>query len=192
MTHDESHTHPHHRVPSPGPSAEDVGAEFLAFCEAEFQPVVKYLMFHGAGFEDAKDAAQEAFLGAWRQMSSASQVRSRRKWIRKVALNKLHRPYGSNKKRPVVEPNSTVPDRPHPGPCDAELRVQMLDVMEALSSLEEQDRAMVALHIDGFSAIEAAELLHLSFTPQQARDALKRARRRLAHRLNGRHEGGTV
>jgi DNA-directed RNA polymerase specialized sigma24 family protein len=54
-------------------------------------------------------------------------------------------------------------------------------VLDALRALEPRERAVTAYHLDGFTGPEIASALRV--TDQQARDALKKARKILAARL---------
>jgi DNA-directed RNA polymerase specialized sigma24 family protein len=71
-------------------------ADWIAFYDAEYHFVVRFVMRNGASLEDARDAAEEAFLDSWalmtRQPDRWSQVVNRRSWIRAVALRKRQRP----------------------------------------------------------------------------------------------------
>jgi DNA-directed RNA polymerase specialized sigma24 family protein len=93
-------------------------ADWIAFYDAEYHCVVRFVMRNGASLEDACDAAEEAFLDSWalmtRQPDRWSQVVNRRSWIRAVALRKRQRPPGP-RRRPLLASNAEIPDIPAPG-----------------------------------------------------------------------------
>lgn len=157
--------------------------EYLDFYEREFRRVVYFLILTGAGLEDAQDAAQEAFIEAWRLLDKPSgwpQVEYRRAWIRKVALRRYHRPPGPRRKPAVIAVND-VPDLPQLGAGHAEITEGTLSVRAALAALDSDLRAIIALDMDGFSTAEIAQFLEI--TDQKVRDLRRKGRGRLRSEL---------
>jgi RNA polymerase sigma factor (sigma-70 family) len=158
-------------------------ANFIEFFDREYAYVVRFVMRGGqASLDAAEDAAQEAFVDAWslavaEPLGRWSDVSDPRAWIRTVALNKHRRPPGP-RRRPVIVPVSDLPETPQP-----DLTHESLFVLEALHSLDEQTRAVMAFHLDGFPGPAIAA--QLGITDQQARDLLKKARKILASKLAG-------
>lgn len=180
MTHDE-HSTDALRELSGRAGDEAARAAFLWFVDDQYHQVIRFLIRYGATRDDALDAAQEAFLEAWKLIHLPGQkIDNPPGWIRQVALNKYRRPPGP-RKRPWTAPEAALPDLPESHPGHAELTEQTLHVLQVIHGLETTDRAVIAFCMDGFTSVEAAR--HLGLTPQQARDALKRARRRLAREL---------
>ncbi|OOC52439.1 MULTISPECIES: RNA polymerase sigma factor [Nocardiopsis] len=180
MTHDEHNTDALSELSS-RTGDESARAAFLWFIDDQYHQVIRFLIRYGATKDDALDATQEAFLEAWRQIHFPGQkIDNPHGWIRQVALNKYRRPPGP-RKRPLTAPETPLPERPECHPGHAELTAQTLHVLQVIHRLERTDRAVIAFCMDGFTSVEAAN--YLGLTPQQARDALKRARRRLAREL---------
>ena len=152
-------------------------ADWIAFYDAEYHPVVRFVMRNGASLEDARDATEEAFLDSWALMTQHpdrwSQVTSRRSWIRAVALRKHRRPPGP-RRRPLLAVNAEIPDIPAPGLEPGELTAQTQAVLQALRRLDTQAQAVIAFQMDGFPAAVIADTLDI--TEQRARDVAKRAR----------------
>jgi RNA polymerase sigma factor (sigma-70 family) len=147
--------------------------------------VVRFLMRYGATLHDAEDAAQEAFTDAWDRVERTrtwAEVTDPRGWIRAVALRKYLRPPGS-RRRPISVPVPEVPEAPTPGAGHAELLPGTLLVLDAMRSLDPEPRAVLAFHLDGFSAPAIGTQLGIS--DQKVRDLLKKARRILARTLTG-------
>jgi RNA polymerase sigma factor (sigma-70 family) len=175
-------------------SMDQVRAEFLTFFDAEYHPVVQFIMRDGANLHDAQDAAQEAFLQAWTLLHRPDEwkkIRDRRGWIRVVALNLYRRPPGPRRRLAPV-PVAEVPDLPQHGDDHSELTAQTLAVMAALHTLDDEARAVMAFQFDGFTSTAISD--HLGISDQRVRDVLKRGRRSLARTLTGsmnRNGGGT-
>src|SRR5690242_19031242 len=81
-------------------------SEFIACYDKEFLPLVRFVMKHGVSEHDAFDAAQHAFVEAYRVWE---QIESPGAWLRKVAIRALRaRPEQSLTFR--AEPESTQPN----------------------------------------------------------------------------------
>lgn len=98
----------------------EVRAGFLEFFDREYLRVVRFVMRCGASFQDAEDAAQEAFAEAWALTEPPCKwaaVDDPQGWIRAVAVRRYLRPPGP-RNRPAIVP---VPDVPETGltcsPC---------------------------------------------------------------------------
>jgi RNA polymerase sigma-70 factor (ECF subfamily) len=76
------------RPPAAGPkdSEDTVDGLVAAFNEVRAE-LVSTLFFMLGNYEDAQDAAQEAFLKCWRASSSVQEIRNYRAWIFRVGLN---------------------------------------------------------------------------------------------------------
>ena len=173
---------------TPAVSAEKMACvcgEFQRFFYEEYDSLVRFIIRCGNSLADAEDAAQDAFTDAWQHMKTSmgwGTIDNPRAWIRKVALRKLWRPTGSSRKRPLTIPVSIPPETPAHSEDLAELTAGTMRVLDAMRSLDTIARAVMSFHMDGFKGPEIAS--HLDITPQQARDALKRARRDLARKLD--------
>lgn len=188
--------------PSPGParggSADDTSmpgaasawskmtaepVPFIEFYDREYHLVVRFVMNCGASLAAAEDAAQDAFLDAWRLMAVARKwavVDDPRGWIRSVALNKYWRPTGS-RKTPLTILRPVMADTEDGEISQVDLSVSALHVIELLRSLEPELQAIMAFDLDGFTAAESGR--YLGLTDQQVRDRRKKARKILAGKL---------
>jgi len=166
--------------------------DFLNFHARNYHLVVRFLMLNGATLHEAQDASQEAFLDAWKQLKKPNgwrTIQDPRAWIRTVALRKYRRPTRSPLR---VSPVADIPDMSQPDEIDhGELTTQAQYVLATLRDLDDDTRAVMAFHLDGFSTPQIAA--HLGITDQKARDQLKKARKILARKLGelDRKEGGT-
>jgi RNA polymerase sigma factor (sigma-70 family) len=161
-----------------------VRSSFLDLFDSEYHQVIRFLMHCGASFEQAEEAAQEAFSQAWQHITRNPArwvaVRNPRAWIRTVALRKYQRPPGA-RACPAALLFAQGPETAQPGPGHDELTVEAMLVQDMLRGLGPRERAVMAYSLDGFKAHEIAS--ELGLTPQQVRDARKKARKILAARL---------
>jgi DNA-directed RNA polymerase specialized sigma24 family protein len=168
------------------PAASEKFAEpipFIDFYDHEYHPVVRFVMNCGASLAAAEDAAQDAFLDAWKLMSVAGKwatIGDPRGWIRTVALNKYRRPPGV-RRLPLTTSRAVTADAEEAQVNQVDLSVSALHVMNVLRSLEPGLRAVMAFDLDGFTAAESGR--HLGLTDQQVRDRRKKARKILAGKL---------
>jgi len=185
--------HPSALGPASAASKKAAGpVPFIEFYDREYHLVVRFIMNCGAGLAAAEDAAQDAFLDAWKVMSAAGKwaaVDDPRGWIRTVALNKYRRPPGS-RNPPLTFSRPVTADAEEAQVSQADLSVSTLHVINVLRSLEPELQAVMAFDLDGFTAAESGR--YLGLTDQQVRDRRKKARKILARKLGViDSEGGT-
>ena len=131
---------------------------------------------------DARDAAQETFVAAWRQLGRLREPGKFEAWLQRVAVNAARQTYRSRSRRRIREiPSSTLvalAERPGlTGPDDAAI----LDV--ALATLAVDQRAILVLHhLEGRPLAEIAEIL--AIPEGTAKSRLFSARRALAAALS--------
>jgi DNA-directed RNA polymerase specialized sigma24 family protein len=161
-------------------------AEFLDFYAEQFPKVVRFVMTaRSAILADAQDAAQDAFVEAWRtvhQPGGWEQIRQREAWIRRVALRRYARPSGARRPPPTVPgAELLLSGMAQQGPGPQELAGQTLDVMTALRALEPEIRDVMAFHLDGFACGVIAD--QFGIDEQRVRNLLKKARINLVREL---------
>ncbi|WP_275477356.1 RNA polymerase sigma factor [Streptomyces roseifaciens] len=127
---------------------------FAAFFTAEYPRVVHSLMRAGATYEEAEDAAQDAMQELLRNWPGC---KSPAGWVRKVAWHAYCKKAERNRRRLALESRSArlsgpaSPDRAEPDEHEK--------VLEILRGLPPRQGQVLALHLDGYSAQETAELL---------------------------------
>lgn len=167
---------------------------FDQFVERHQAAVMRLLLAGADSPDDAEDALQEAFLGAWRSASTFSGNESARGWILTIARNALRRQY----RRRVGEPSEFLPlddlgrdagwgsEEP---PDAVYARVESRErLAQALSRLQPADREVLVLRdLEELSGEAAAAALGITVRAMKSR--LHRARLRLAAELRGQHAG---
>jgi RNA polymerase sigma factor (sigma-70 family) len=163
--------------------AADVGISLDERLEA-FGQVVQYYrqMAYGCAyailgdFHLAEDAAQEAFLIAYRRLADLREARAFAGWLRRIVTNYClsqvrRREISAVSLAVVPEPESSEP--PEDGADDAAGQ----DAVAALRSLpEDQREAMALFYVDGYSQQEIATFLEIPVNTLKARLFRSRAR----------------
>ena len=165
-------------------------AEWIIFYDAQYHRVIRFVMQRGASLEDAQEAAHEALTESWMMMTTQPAkwraITNQSAWIRTVAFRKYQRPPGPHI-RPPLAADAELPDLPTPGPGLDEVTAQAQMVLQALRTLDEEARAVMAFTLDGFGTAEIAAELDIS--EQRVRDVKKKARTTLKRVLAVSNEG---
>lgn len=103
---------------------------------------------------------------------------------RTVALCRYRRPLGPRRRSLIAD--GEIPDRPGPGPGHDELTVQARSVLDALRTLDQESRAVIAYDMDGIPAADIA--CELGISQQRVRDIRKKARAALKRWLASERE----
>ncbi len=108
---------------------------------------------------DAEDALQEALISALRSIERFERRSAVRTWLYRIVVNaSLDR-----LRRNAARPSSSIEGHDPADPADDAARLaDRMDVMAALQQLSPGQRAAVVLvHVEGMSVVEAAEVLDL-------------------------------
>jgi len=163
-------------IPSGPREATVADPEFATCYQAEMPALISFLIKCGAEPDDAPETAQDAFrelFGQWQAVGVPKQ------WLRRVAFPIFLR-------RPVR--NAAAPEQDHhqPAPPGASSRFDFgeeeRNFIALTRLLSTAQRAVLALHIEGFQAPDIAETLGM--TPDAVRKNLKEARATLMNSLN--------
>jgi RNA polymerase sigma factor (sigma-70 family) len=153
---------------------------FPEFYRSHFPGLVVFVMWLGAGAEEAADVAQETMTRAWRDWEK---LRHPRAWVRKVASREYCRRIAACQD----EPTDQIPaHRLALGMAADEaaiLGAGQARVLELLRLLPPRQRQVMAWYYDGYAPAEIAEFLSLD--PGAVRASLHKARDRLKPHLTG-------
>jgi RNA polymerase sigma-70 factor (ECF subfamily) len=112
---------------------------------------------------DARDAAQDTFITAWRQIRGVRDPDRFDAWLQRVAVNAARMTHRSRRRRGVREiPQSRLgPSPPDPSPVAAtDSDASVLDA--ALRMLDVDQRSILVLHhLEGRSVAELAAILDI-------------------------------
>jgi RNA polymerase sigma-70 factor (ECF subfamily) len=96
--------------------------------------------------EDARDATQEAFLTAFRKLSSFRGEAAFTTWMHRVTINACYDLLRKRRRAPLLD---RLPDHeiePPPAPDHAEATIAAIDVQRAIMEVPEDFRAVLLLH----------------------------------------------
>lgn len=151
---------------------------FLSLMREHQRIVLRLTGLYANDADGRKDLEQEVLLQAWKGFASFRGDAKFSTWLHRVALNTIL----TQKRRPsVVERRDGLERNPHaahdprPGLDDADR------LREALRQLPETDRALIALHLEGFDNGEVAAVMGI--TPNHVGVKLHRIKTRLSELL---------
>lgn len=134
-------------------------------------------------FHLAQDAAQEAFLEAYRSLPRIKDPNAFPGWFRRIVLHRCNRL--ARRKSVPAQPidAATAVASPRPSPAAAAERRELRDrVLAAIRGLPENDRMVTALYyINGYSQQDVADFLEVPVTT--VNNHLHSARERLKERM---------
>lgn len=128
---------------------------------------------------DARDATQETFVAAWRQIRRLRDVERFDAWLQRVAVNSARMTLRARARRRVREIPSgdvaalaVVADQGRPAPSDADRLGMALDRLPL-----DQRELLVLHHLEGYQVVEIATILEIPVGTVKSR--LHTARRSL-------------
>jgi RNA polymerase sigma-70 factor (ECF subfamily) len=143
-------------VPEPGTRDEDLVRRYLSGDRAAFAALVERherrvynLALRMTGREeDARDAAQEAFLTVLRKLSSFRGEAAFTTWLHRVTVNACYDLLRKRQRAPLLERgDEDLPaPEPPPEPDHAETMSLSIDVQRALMEVPQDFRAVMILH----------------------------------------------
>lgn len=151
---------------------------FLSLMREHQRIVLRLTGLYANDADERKDLEQEVLLQAWKGFASFRGEAKFSTWLHRVALNTIL----TQKRRPaVVERQEGLDRNPH-AVHDPRPALDDTDrLREALRQLPETDRALIALHLEGFDNGEVAGILGI--TANHVGVKLHRIRTRLTELL---------
>ena len=189
-------------MPEPGDRDEDLVRRFLSGDRAAFAVLVERherrvynLALRMTGKEeDARDAAQDAFLTALRKLSSFRGEAAFTTWLHRVTVNACYDLLRKRQRQPLLERmgDDELPrPEPPPAPDHADDAALSIDVRRALLEVPEDFRVVMILHdVQDLPQEEVAAILGIPVGTVKSR--LHRGRIVLARALHVERERGGV
>ena len=150
----------------------------------EFQDMAVGYAFSVLGnFEYAEDAAQEAFLQAYRDLHSLREPQAFPAWLRRLVFKHCDRRMRRKRVRTVPLDASLQTASREPNPMQAAEQSELRQrVLRAIHSLPDHESAAISLfYINGYSQAEVGEFLDVPAKTVKSR--LHSARRKLRERM---------
>lgn len=167
-------------------------AAFSALVERHERRVYSLCLRLVGNEHDAGDAAQEAFLTAYRKLDSFRAEAAFTTWLHRIAVNASYDVLRKRARAPLLSAREEDPVAPRaaPAPDHADASAEGIDVRRALQHVPLEYRAALVLH-DGhdISVQDVAEILGVPVGTVKSR--LHRGRVALARALGIREPGGT-
>jgi len=142
-------------------------------------------------FQLAEDAAQEAFIEAYRNLPKLREVKAFSSWFKQIVLRQCHRI--TRRKSLPIESIESVLELPsdEKGPAMAAEKNELKEkVLAAIKDLPENERMVTTLfYLNGYSQKDIAGFLKVSVT--KVNNCLRSSRKRLKERL-GRMVGNAL
>lgn len=154
---------------------------FLSEIKANQGIIFKVVSLYAADPEEKKDLYQEILLQCWKGRKQFRGDAKFSTWLYRISLNTV---LTSNRKKTVVSYQETLPELEQVQPVQLE-RENSLSLQLAIRQLTDADRAIVLLHLDGYSNQEIADWMGISSNGLAVK--LYRIRQRLTNLLNPPH-----
>jgi len=132
--------------------------DFLQLVEANKGIVLKIVNLYADDAEDRKDLHQEIIFQCWKSYSSFKAEAKFSTWLYKISLN-VSLTY-LNKKEKAARLNNT--GKPDEYVVPAELSERADHLYQAIRQLNEIDRGIIMLHLDGYDNAEIGEITGIS------------------------------
>jgi RNA polymerase sigma-70 factor, ECF subfamily len=153
-------------VPSVVPKALCLSGEGLVCAFNEMRVELVSTLFYVLGnYEDAQDAAQDAFVKCWRNREGLGEVRNLRAWIFRIGLNAakdLQRNAWRRRSRPLVGPSTLVESQEACPVKSAEEREAKERLQRAILDLRPEEREVFLLRQNGSLTYEEIAKLRRS------------------------------
>ncbi|KYP15623.1 sigma-70 family RNA polymerase sigma factor [Flavihumibacter sp. CACIAM 22H1] len=151
---------------------------FLSEIKANQGIIYKIVSLYAADPEEKKDLYQEILLQCWKGWSSFRGEAKFSTWLYRISLNTV---LTSIRKKTLVVYQDEVPDQEGVDPVQFE-QEDSKALHTAIRQLTDADRAIVLLHLEGYSNSEIAEWMGISANGLAVK--LYRIRQRLSTLLN--------
>ncbi|MFI9008814.1 RNA polymerase sigma factor [Actinosynnema sp. NPDC053489] len=162
-----------------GEPGRAAGSEaFDEFFRRELAPLVAFVRRAGFGWEQAKDAAQEAMIKAYQDWTG---IRRPRAWVRSVAHRVAVAEVVRARDGVLRAVSGGWTASTHHDPDVAALGEEHERLLAALRALPGRQRLVMAWHLDGFDHVEIAA--QLDVPPTTVRSNLRHARNALKSRF---------
>lgn len=139
---------------------------FARLIAEHHEPMVRAAYVVVGDVELAREAAQSAWVIAWKRIASLRQPERIRSWLVAICANEARQLIRRAKRREVVEISNTPP-QPATDPADW---IDVVDLERALAGLKPKDRSLLALrYVSGLDSTDIAEQLGMSASGVRSR-----------------------
>ncbi len=137
---------------------------FLNALEENQEKIFRVCTIYAKDHEDAKDLFQEILIHVWRSMSSFKGDSSLSTWMFRIALNvclRFRTKYTKNQNRFIRLDSITIANLSSQEKSETE-NEKLISLRICIRKLNEGDKALVALYLEGFPYKEISTILGIS------------------------------
>ncbi len=134
-------------------------AEFLAQVSASQGIIYKLVGVYANDSEEKKDLYQEILLQAWKSLPSFKQEAKFSTWLYRICLNTI---FTYQRKRNRLQYTDSLEDIAPAVQHSGLQKENAVRLQQAIRRLQETDRAVVCMHLDGYENGEIAAVLGIS------------------------------
>lgn len=154
-------------------------AAFLEQVRAHQGIIYKLVGLYASDSEEKKDLYQEILLQAWKSWPSFRGEAKFSTWLYRISLNTI---LTQQRKAKPVDYRESLEELTPAEPARAYVTENSERLQQAIRRLNETDRALVSLHLDGYDNGEIAGMLGI--TPNHVGVKLHRCKQQLSTLLN--------
>ena len=158
----------------PTPAVCDVDSVFEALYTSYYSAILSFLYRIFGDLGTAEDAAQDTYLKAWRALPRLREGSRLKPWLYRIALNTARDRLRRDRLFKWVQWDDLDLEPEGSHFADPQHWYSLAEPLQALGSLREQERLVLALKAHGFSDPEIASMLEI--TPGAAKMRVARAR----------------
>lgn len=141
------------------PPVDPVEQAFLAAIDAHRGMLIRLVSLYARSAEEQADFFQEILFQAWKSWSHFRGESARSTWLYRIALNTLLTAHRQPNRLDYPEHWEPIQARATADPHQQEAAQRLY---RAMRQLRETDRAIVSLHLDGYSNPEIADIIGIA------------------------------
>lgn len=136
--------------------------QFLKIIDEHQKIITSLCSVYYKNLEDRHDARQDVILQLWKSFPTYRGDAEVSTWIYRVSLNTILSKKRKERRRPISEPIDPDKETIRAYKSGADDTLQLFNRL--LNALDDLDRAVIILHLEGYKNIEIAEMLGVSQT----------------------------
>jgi len=133
--------------------------EFLKELKQNQGIIYKLVGLYASDSEEKKDLCQEIIYQAWKGWPSFRSESKFGTWLYRISINTL---LTFKRKKNFIDYQDNLENFDRPGEEDGNRKDEVMLLRKAIRKLNETDRAIISLHLDGYDNIEIAAIMGIS------------------------------
>ena len=133
--------------------------EFLEQVKQNQGILYKLVLLYTADEEEKKDLYQEILLQAWKSYGTFKNESKFSTWLYRVSLNTI---LTQRRKPSAIDYKDSLKPYSNNLPVESESFTEIKNLQAGIRQLQETDRAIISMHLDGYENAEIATLIGIS------------------------------